>query len=129
MSTVAILIREPEPSAELLVTLQRLTGRSLQDLRQAIATREPVYQASLLFNDQEERAAELRRLVDALSGLESRAEAYHLEEHETLAECAPGCGYGLDTCWINPKGLEAPADLDITHVVASVAELPAILEA
>ncbi len=38
-----------------------------------------------------------------------------------------GSDYGLDTCWFNPGAKAAPADLTITHQIAELTELPAIL--
>ena len=34
-----------------------------------------------------------------------------------------GHNYGVDTCWFNPGGSEAPDHLNITHQVQSLAEL------
>ena len=34
-----------------------------------------------------------------------------------------GQNYGVDTCWFNPEGKKAPADLQITYEVRSLSEL------
>jgi 2-haloacid dehalogenase len=34
-----------------------------------------------------------------------------------------GINYGLDTCWFNPAGKPAPAEMRITHEIRSLAEL------
>ena len=39
-----------------------------------------------------------------------------------------GINAGLDTCWYNPKGKPAPADLPLTYVIRDLAELPALVE-
>lgn len=31
-----------------------------------------------------------------------------------------GIGFGLDTCWFNPKGKERPEDMDITYEISSL---------
>lgn len=38
-----------------------------------------------------------------------------------------GINAGLDTCWFNPKGKPAPADMEITHTVSRLADIEAIL--
>jgi 2-haloacid dehalogenase len=38
-----------------------------------------------------------------------------------------GINAGLDTCWFNPKGKAAPADMEITHTVGRLADIEAIL--
>lgn len=38
-----------------------------------------------------------------------------------------GIGAGLDTCWYNPKGAKAPADMSITYQVSNLSEISQIL--
>lgn len=38
-----------------------------------------------------------------------------------------GINAGLDTCWFNPKGKAAPADMEITYTVGRLADIEAIL--
>lgn len=38
-----------------------------------------------------------------------------------------GINAGMDTCWFNPRGKAAPADLSITYTVSTLAEIEAIL--
>lgn len=38
-----------------------------------------------------------------------------------------GIRAGLDTCWFNPEGKPAPADMDITHTVSRLADIIPIL--
>ena len=38
-----------------------------------------------------------------------------------------GINAGLDTCWFNPKGKTAPADMEITYTVSRLADIQAIL--
>ena len=39
-----------------------------------------------------------------------------------------GVEYGIDTCWLNPLGKEAPEGMDITYVIKDIRELTDILE-
>ena len=43
------------------------------------------------------------------------------------SDMAGGINYGLDTCWFNPEGLERPAGLAITHEIATLPELLAVV--
>ena len=38
-----------------------------------------------------------------------------------------GINAGLDTCWFNPAGKTAPADMEITYTVSRLADMKAIL--
>ncbi|MEM7159934.1 MAG: YjjG family noncanonical pyrimidine nucleotidase [Myxococcota bacterium] len=38
-----------------------------------------------------------------------------------------GSNYGLDTVWFNPQQKTAPSDLSITHQIAALTELPALV--
>ena len=39
-----------------------------------------------------------------------------------------GVEYGIDTCWLNPKGNEVPEGLNITYVIKDIRDILAILE-
>ena len=39
-----------------------------------------------------------------------------------------GVEYGIDTCWLNPSGKEAPVGMDITYTIGDIRELLEILE-
>ena len=39
-----------------------------------------------------------------------------------------GVEYGIDTCWLNPKGKEVPEGMDITYVIGDIRELLNVLE-
>ena len=38
-----------------------------------------------------------------------------------------GIGAGLDVCWYNPKGKQAPSDMNITHTVSSLSDILRII--
>ena len=38
-----------------------------------------------------------------------------------------GIGFGIDTCWFNPKGKEKPTDMNITYTVKNLSELEDII--
>lgn len=38
-----------------------------------------------------------------------------------------GANFGLDTCWYNPKGLDAPTDMTITYTVSKLSEVARLL--
>jgi 2-haloacid dehalogenase len=39
-----------------------------------------------------------------------------------------GVEYGIDTCWLNPKGKEAPEGMNITYVIKDIRDILEILE-
>ena len=39
-----------------------------------------------------------------------------------------GVEYGIDTCWLNPKGNEVPEGMNITYVIKDIRDILAILE-
>ena len=38
-----------------------------------------------------------------------------------------GINAGIDTCWYNPSGKKAPADMKLTHIVSNFAQIEDIL--
>ncbi len=39
-----------------------------------------------------------------------------------------GVEYGIDTCWLNPKGMEVPEGMNITYVIKDIRDILEILE-
>jgi HAD superfamily hydrolase (TIGR01549 family) len=39
-----------------------------------------------------------------------------------------GVEYGIDTCWLNPKGKEVPDGMNITYVIKDIRDILEILE-
>ena len=38
-----------------------------------------------------------------------------------------GVNYGIATCWYNPNGHTTNGELEITHVISRLTELPAVV--
>lgn len=54
--------------------------------------------------------------------------AYALVIGDSLtSDILGGVNYGIDTCWVNPKGNEKPADLPITYTVTTLSEVASLL--
>jgi 2-haloacid dehalogenase len=54
--------------------------------------------------------------------------AYALVIGDSLtSDILGGVNYGIDTCWVNPKGHEKPADLPITYTVTTLSEVASLL--
>lgn len=44
------------------------------------------------------------------------------------SDIAGGIGYGIDTCWYNPKGKSAPEGMNITYMVEKLSQIYELLE-
>ena len=54
--------------------------------------------------------------------------AYALVIGDSLtSDILGGVNYGIDTCWVNPKGHEKPAELPITYTVTKLSEVARLL--
>lgn len=88
MSTIVVVVRSDQPSADLIRRLREATAKPMGEVRRALVTGAPLVSERLFFNDHEERAAVLRALVSAVADAGVTAEAYEMEEGETYVEGA-----------------------------------------
>jgi 2-haloacid dehalogenase len=85
--------------------------------------------AALVISEEVGAAKPDRAIFDAAfarMGMPSPSEVLMIGD-SLSSDIAGGIGYGLDTCWVNPRGLPGRADLAPTYEVRHVTELPALL--
>ena len=107
MSTIVVVIRDPQPSAELIKKIRDATNQPISEIRAALTSGTPLLKSKLLFNDHEERAEELRKLVQAVADAGVSTEAFEMEEDEEYVEGA--CG---DNRFDFPEVLDILAEWD-----------------
>ena len=52
----------------------------------------------------------------------------HIHSHSLTSDIKGGVEYGIDTCWLNPKGKEVPEGMDITYIIKDIRDVLEILE-
>lgn len=66
----------------------------------------------------------IERALQALGGVPKRAALMVGDSLTSDMKCAYNAG--VDACWLNPAGLEAPAELNIRYQIEGIQKLPAI---
>jgi len=84
MSTIAICIDESAVPPTTIIKLQRLTGHSLNDIRDRIRQRRPIFEREIFDAQYVEHASKIRAIVDCLDGASIPNRIYELPEGETM---------------------------------------------
>ena len=87
MSNIVIILNTAEVPGKTLMSLQGATGRSLIDLRGAIAKGKPLYDRNIVLGDLEEIALSVRAFLGCLENLNLPFQIYELPEGETMETC------------------------------------------
>ena len=112
MSIVVIFVADSTMPAAAIVGLQRITGRGIAEIRNAIIQGEPIFEREIFDSDYEEHAAVIRGIVRQLQDASLPSRIYELPEGETMESCS-----FVDQCQISTEVLgnildQADAELD-----------------
>ena len=112
MSTIVIFVADPAMSATAIMRLQRITGRGIAEIRNAITQGEPIFEREIFDSDYEEHAAMIRGIVRHLQEASLPSKIYEIPEGETMESCS-----FVDECQISIEVLnnildQADAELD-----------------
>ena len=99
MSNIVIYVDETGVPAELLIQLQQATGKSLRDIRSALASGTPVFEHTLFDSRYDDHAAVIRNVSTVLEANNAKHRIYEFPEGETIESCtfADRCLIGIDT--------------------------------
>jgi len=112
MSQILIFIDDATLAPDVLMSLQRTTGRGLSAIRDAVGHGKPIFEREIFDADYEAHAATIRAIVSCLTNTSIPSRIYELPEGETMETCA-----FVDKCLISTDVLEnilsqADAELD-----------------
>ena len=112
MSNIVIYVDETSVPAELLIQLQQATGKSLSDIRSALASGTPVYEHTLFDSRYDDHAAVIRNVLTVLETNNAKHRIYEFPERETIESCtfADRCLVSIETMKNILK--QADAELD-----------------
>ena len=100
MSQIVIFLDDGANQPDVLIRLQQLTGRSLNDIRKALTTDSPVVEMELYEGDFDSHAAMLRSILNCIVEFSLRSKIYELPEGETMQKYSFG-----DKCEISSEVL------------------------
>lgn len=87
MSNISIYVDEIGMPAELLIQLQQATGKSLNDIRSALALRTPIFEHALFDSRYDNHAALIRNVLTVLEANNAKHRIYEFPEGETIESC------------------------------------------
>ena len=98
MSTIVILVDDSTVPFKVLINLQRITGRSLSELRLSITEGVPIFERELFDKNFEENAASIRAIVHCFDDHKIPIRTYELPENESMQSCL-----NVDSCEISKE--------------------------
>jgi hypothetical protein len=108
MSRIALVITSDGGRRTATISaVRRATGSPLGEITEALNIGKPVFEAVLFYNDHEQIAETLRRLVSALTGIGAQFQLYELPERQSFA--------GPDQSRVRPITTEVLENILVAH--------------
>ncbi|QDT78577.1 hypothetical protein Mal35_20260 [Gimesia maris] len=101
MSNIVIFLDQEANRADIVLRLQKVTQKSLSDIRSSLSNNTPVIEVELFKGDYDSHAKMLRAVMSCMDELSLGSRIYELPENETMETCA-----FVDKCEITPTVLE-----------------------
>ena len=105
MSNIVIFVGDKVADASVLVKIQRVTGRGLSDIRNAIQHGTPIFEREIFDANYEEHASTIRAVIGCLEDASVPSRIYEIPEGETMKSCS-----FADKCQISAEVLRSILD-------------------
>ena len=100
MSRIVFILDDAANRADIVMRLQRLTGRGLNEIRNALTDSSPVVEIDLYEGDFDSHATLLRSVLNCINEFSLRSKIYELPEGQTMKTCS-----FVDKCEISSEVL------------------------